>query len=894
MMEAGRAAGSHLLVHGLRAPSSHRLGRPTSALALILVLLTWGCGGESAPADTEPDTAVDTEVEVEPDGDTDVEVEPDGDPDTAEVGPDTSIDIEEEVSSTGFPAEGLLIRILEPGAHGVADATGPSVILGGVLFGNATAIVWQAGTQSGSAVPTHFWQAGPIALTPGDNRITVTATDGVSSVGDSVVVTYNPAFRFDGPLAVSPQTLWQGESTEVVFSIALTRTGQVDLERLELIEVNEAGDFIAVAGTLADDGSLDTSGDEIEQDGVFTRTQTVTCTGPRFYRARVPVTAGAGYDAISPLVRVDCLERLSRASCETKQVVLGAAASAIEGGASPEVVAGQLAQDPLIAEAGVGGEGERALWVVFEDGVLGAVLLPRPGMRGAVVPVDLVKTAAQATMAVTELPLLSKRAIVLSPSSGELSADESADLATRLRDMECPAFEVEAERALLGPEASLARLRSLSGFGIATLATHGAELFATMSPTRMRGYRFAHIGPQEVLWSGSPVSCELLAQAQLPCVVTPQTPDGGCVSGSRCLVTRGVASDSGSSGEGVCVDETQEDLRLGRVVMTNRGYAVTPSFFSAWRGRGYPASLIHLGACGSMKRGTLASAFYAAGARAVSGFSGPVSDEFARSVALDLIEARARPTVGDVIVSRVDPEHGGEWRVFGASNLSISGSEVLSGGFEQGLVGWRTSGDGRALARFGSAQPVSGKTMGLVSTGLGFSLASGELRQTFCVPEGASRLSFEWKFVSEEFKEWCGTPKFQDRFTATLIDEVGDQHTLLEVSVDDLCGYTDGTCAECLSPRPCDAVCEGASGCYSDNGQCAGDFNCQCGREFTGLTPSDIAFDQGGVYEVMWRRVERDIARFAGRGAVTLVFGVEDLGDSLFDTAILIDEVTAK
>ncbi|HRE92284.1 MAG TPA: hypothetical protein PK095_24425, partial [Myxococcota bacterium] len=237
--------------------------------------------------------------------------------------------------------------------------------------------------------------------------------------------------------------------------------------------------------------------------------------------------------------------------------------------------------------------------------------------------------------------------------------------------------------------------------------------------------------------------------------------------------------------------------------------------------------------------------------------------------------------------AQVDPEHGGAWRVFGATNLSIAEPEVINGGFEQQLVGWRTRGDGRVVSRFGDAQPVSGKSMGLLSTGLGFSLASGELRQSFCIPEGASRLSFDWKFTSEEFKEWCGTPKFQDRFTATLLygeGETAETQTLLSVSVDDLCGYADGTCAECPSPRPCDAICDGQSGCYDEGGVCQGAFNCQCGRDFTGLAQSAIGFDQGGVYEVMWRKVERDIGRFAGRGAVTLVFSVEDLGDSLFDT----------
>lgn len=878
------------------------------SVSVAFALVLGACGGGSDGGDTstsDPDAEVEVDTqEPEVDGGDGSETGPgdgddlgDGETPRDGDGDGDGADSEGPETSTGFPAEGLLIRIVEPGAHGVAVATGPTIVLNGVLFGDATAILWQAGAQSGSATPSRFWQAGPIALEPGDNLITVTASDGVRSVGDKVVVTYNPAFRFDEPLAVTPSTLWVGEPSDVVFTVTLARTGQVDLSRLEVVRVNEAGEELAVLGVLSDDGRLESSGDEIEQDGVFTRTARLTCEGETtFYRARVPVTAGQPYSAISPIVRVDCLERLSRVSCEQKQALIDSVEAALKGGAEPQALVAQLENDPLVVEVGFGGEA--AIWWVFTDGVLGAVLLPQEGLRGGPGLAPLLGQAlGQAALGATAMPVQSKRALILSPFASSLTADESTDIATRLEETECPAFEVEAGRALVSAKADLRRLRTLSAYGVATLATHGAELFATMSPARMRALRWAHIGPQEVLWSGSELACDALIEAQTSCIVTPQTPTGGCPSGTRCLVTRGVASDTGSSGEGVCVDETQEDLRQGRVVMTNLGYAVVPSFFSAWRGRGYPASLVHLGACGSMKNGSLASAFYAAGARAVSGFSGTVSDGFAAQVGLSLLESRLGGTVADVVTDSVDPEHGGAWRVFGATNLSIADREVINGGFERELVGWRTSGDGRVVSRFGDAQPVSGKSMGLLSTGLGFSLASGELRQSFCIPEGASRLSFDWKFTSEEFKEWCGTPKFQDRFTATLLfgdGEAGESQTLWSVSVDDLCGYADGTCSACPSPRPCDASCDGEAGCYEQGGVCSGVFNCQCGRDFTGLTPSTIGFDQGGVYEVMWRKVERDIGRFAGRGAVTLVFSVEDLGDSLFDTAVLVDEVTVR
>jgi hypothetical protein len=75
---------------------------------------------------------------------------------------------------------------------------------------------------------------------------------------------------------------------------------------------------------------------------------------------------------------------------------------------------------------------------------------------------------------------------------------------------------------------------------------------------------------------------------------------------------------------------------------------------------------------------------------------------------------------------------------------------------------------------------------------------------------------------------------------------------------------------------------------------CRGDFNCQCGREYTGLTSSSLGFDQGGVYETVWRRSILDVSDVAGRGPVTLRLVVEDSGDSLFDSAVLVDDLRVE
>ncbi|HIA04896.1 MAG TPA: hypothetical protein EYN66_23875 [Myxococcales bacterium] len=97
--------------------------------------------------------------------------------------------------------------------------------------------------------------------------------------------------------------------------------------------------------------------------------------------------------------------------------------------------------------------------------------------------------------------------------------------------------------------------------------------------------------------------------------------------------------------------------------------------------------------------------------------------------------------------------------------------------------------------------------------------------------------------------------------------------TLVNTKIDDLCHYDDGSCAACPDP---------------------GVGNCECGSQYVGLIPSDVVFDQGGVYNIQWQLGEKDVTPLAGQGPVELKFFATDTGDSIYDTVILIDAVVFK
>ncbi len=853
--------------------------------------------GEASPAEVDDATGgeeVDAVVPGDVTEETDAAIaETDATPAEVDAGP----------STTGYPAQGLVVRVLAPGAMGVAEAIGDAVVLSGILFGDARQMTWRSGAASGVITPATYWRSEAIQLAPGDNRIEVTASDETRSVSDTIVVTYNPSFRFDEALEVRPRFLWVGTPSELVFAMKASRFATADRETMRLLRVDADGALISDEGPLRDDGRVSTSGDEIEQDGVFTLTREYACPapGPLFFRVSVKVGDAPSYTAVSSTVRVECLERVTSASCSEHRALIDAAGEALEGGATLAAVEAQLAAEPEVAEVGRAEDGGQALWVRFEDGLLGAVVLDEPGLRGSA-GAGAARLAGGGALGATTVLLASKRALVLSPRAESFGdSDEGEEVAAALGALECPRYEVAEGRALEDSEAGIDRFRGAASFGIVAIASEGEVLFGGLDVDEARR-RWRHAGPQEVIWTGSPVSCGEMLQTEIACQVTSTSPGGGCPIGSTCVVTKGLASDSVTTGQGICLDENQVDLRLGNAIITNRGYAVTPSFFETWRGRGFPASLVHLGGCRTMWNGSLAASLYASGASAVTGFSGAVDSAWAKERALELFgrlgQAGADGTVGAFFVGAEDPANPGTfWRLFGASNLDLLAAGLINGDFETGsLVGWRGSGDGRAVSQFGAVQPVRGKGMGLVSSGLGFSVETGTLEQTFCVPENRTELTLSWKFMSEEFKEWCGNEKFQDRFRAELIDGSGGVRKIVEVTVDDLCAYGDGTCAACEAPQACDAACFAQDGCYwsEEIAMCEGQYNCQCGREFVGLTSSSIAFDQGGVYEVMWRESRLDVSEYAGRGPVTLRLSVEDSGDSLFDTAVLLDAIEVR
>ncbi len=830
---------------------------------LVLLVFVVACGSEAGKT-LSADTSGAPANGFDPGGDTSVGVngaDTDGAATDAPSGAETGTGEEPDTSLMhGFPSPELFVQIIGPGAESHVSSTSSVVSLAGVLFGKAREIAWSSSSgASGRASGNDFWLTEPITLSPGDNLIAITATGpaGESSV-DTVVLTYTPGVVFERPAVARPSAFFTGATMRVAVSVR--RPGPTVMpDTLELLEVDPSGATLGSLGLLADTGDLSADCDEIQDDGVFSRCITLESATPVVKHLRVTAklqVAGNLSTLWSPLTPIEIVPPVTASECTQMKATLTAAVQAYTGaggdaGATAAALA-SLQADPTVESAGANDAGH-GIWARFHSGIVGALNIGRDGSRGAGDGED--SGFAQIGGALGNVDIIRARTIVgLAPANAQLGPfDEVPQIQATLADLSCPRFD--SRGPYLAQSATLRRFREATSAGILLFAGHSDSYFKGLAEEHKRAFGWEHDGSQEILWSGDAIDCAALSAQHPNC-----SDHADCPGAARC-----VFNEAGPSG--VCIDETAIDLRRGRAIFGAESYGVHPELFAHYKGSGFPDSLAYLGGCRTLFNGTLAGALFGAGCKAVAGYSDYVSSAFASSQSKAWFSALLSPdnTTGTAANFPVtDPERPStQFALFGGANLSISNSEILNPSWETGdATGWNVNGDGRVISQLGDdTLAVSGKFMGIISTGLGYTQQTGELTQTFCVPDGIESLEFYWRFYSEEFIEFCGDV-YQDTFEATL-ELNGSQKQLVSVKVDDLCGEMD-------------------NGCWS------------CGSQHVGLEPSSVSFDVGEVFNTPWQTVAVDMVPYAGKGPVTLSLFATDVGDSIYDSAILLDGILLK
>ena len=762
---------------------------------------------------------------------------------------------------TGYSAKELLVRIVGPSGRGQAVVSGKNVVVNGVVFGKADTITYEANGTSGSAHGSPFFQTDMISLNTGDNVVKVTATSADKSVtvSDSIVITYNPTFSFQDRLRANPSVVKAGKSQQIDVNVGIGKASNIVKGSVKIFRVDDAGNTMTSFGAALDDGQAATSGDTIAGDGIYSRKVPCNDANPGFFKIRASVdvsTGGQTYTAYSDVAVVEVVADWNSQEAADSMSALKAAKAAADaaggGAAGVQAAIDSLKASAVVSDAGpasaqADGSAGFGAWVKFKSGVLGAVTMADGSTRGGGNG-----PAEETDAALATVQLQSRRVLLLDPFATEFGPDEIVDLGKVAKTAGCPAFSTAKDEdpakkladVQTGAGATLNWFRNAYQYGIFGVATHGDAFFKDLAGKE--AFDIKHQGSQEVIWTGHVVNPNYFGKTGANPGTCSDTK--ACGPESECFVNQ-------VGGAGICVDHLTADLRRGRVILGSNGnYGVTDRFFSHHADEAFPHSLAYLGSCRSLWNGTLASELLASGASAVAGYNGYVANDFAIKWGTTFFENLIvqKQLSGVAHVQIEDPAHPGtSFALIGAQNMDASYADVINSSFESGNIeGWLKTGDGRVISQLGQTGAVGGKYMAIISTGLGYTAESGELKQSFCIPAGKTTFSFWWKYYSEEFKEFCGS-QYQDEFYCKLV--VGsNSKTIMDVRVDDLC---DG------------------------------------GKQVKGLTKSDVSFDQGDVWMTPWVHQTADITPLAGGAAVTTRFFATDAGDGIYDTAVLIDKL---
>ena len=181
-------------------------------------------------------------------------------------------------------------------------------------------------------------------------------------------------------------------------------------------------------------------------------------------------------------------------------------------------------------------------------------------------------------------------------------------------------------------------------------------------------------------------------------------------------------------------------------------------------------------------------------------------------------------------------------------NSGVIQTTLVNGDFEDGLTGWVLDGAGGVVNSFGPILPYEGNFMAMISSGDGaIGGSSSSLKQTFTVPAGVGELSLHYNFISEEYPEYVGS-QFNDVMNVTLHTPDGSREVAFE--------EVNSANFEPVSGVPCGS--------------------------------GDCTWGQTG-----WLSASIDVSQWAGTND-TLTLTVHDVGDTAYDTVVLIDNIAIE
>ncbi len=712
------------------------------------------------------------------------------------------------------------IYILTPTSEDVFVTTEGNITITGTAQDNVKLKTINYSSSSGNngiADGLDSWSISNLTLIEGDNQIKVTAIDANNNQNEAkITITKNKYLTFLGIPFVSNDVFFTNEPTEVWITTSIASNEKLIASSVKLIEVDANNQYVTDVCSLYDNGNLQ-NGDEIKGDNVFSVKHTFNFLNETNKRYRISAktleTTGEveGFSATFVLTAIgqQKAEQQIESLMNVQQQIEVKLSNLLSQGLTTKDIETQLINwIPTISGVKNTSKDDGWIKITHSSELVSYVIVNEPDFRGG----SPENQAEEKRRTAPQIPLNQQTRGIFNNNNGQTMALRSyssidnniiqnknvliwapfandgvpAMISTPFNnnDNNSPInFNV---KYILDTNCDISSLLDITNYGIIVFDTHGAggDLILTRQ----------NAGPVN--------SLEKIFFNKL-------------VSSEYQLVT----------------------------MRSKTYYAITSKFIKNSLVGKFPNSVIFNASCESLKTNLLANAFISKGAKTYLGFTQNVtngmcidkeSEFFSTLVGADL------KTTGQSFIQD------GIYEMRGSTEMRFY-LGLINGDFEyENLNGWNVDGDGRVITQLEHQKPTQPYYMGIVSTGLGYTVNHGSIHQTFKVTN-ENTLSLKWNFLSEEFMEYVGS-KYQD---------------YLKISI------TEGNSTETLFYKAIDNFAQ--------------QYN------LTLVSPT-IVFDRGGVYMTGWQTSSFDISKYKGK-TITLSIATGDIGDSIYDSATLLDEI---
>jgi len=693
-------------------------------------------------------------------------------------------------------------------------------------------IEWSTNNSNGTATGLENWSIQNIPLSDGDNIITVTAFDKADNFEiDKITITNNEFTNFYGKSFINPSGIFVNESAEVIIRTSLSVNHNLMENGVKLVLLDENNNIIEELCQLYDDGNLN-HGDEILGDNVFSTIYTFNESSIGDLKLRISATTLDGSNEIADYSSVFTLNVFEEISNENFEEVINIQENAI--GQLNNNFAGHDLNEALNATVN---------WLNEQPEISSASLIEGN--------IELVyNSGLEGGLLISEVD-----------ENGQIHMKGgNQDKKTRKNKISIP-YNLQTVGNTYKSSISKSIMSSNNIEDI--ILDKDVLIYAPFENVFSPDMRPS----LEQTFSDSEIEFNVVSLTNQQCTINSL--NNLTNYGLVIFDTHGSMGEDIMTGELVTEENREEyaslirqnkikiwtDVTYDKILwIFNKKadmYSVRSSYFSSLNGT-FPNSIIFNGSCESTMFSNLRDAFINKGAKTYYGFDKIVNTTFCRDMADDIFNSLTIDieTTGNAFTSgQTDPQSpNAEFEMFGSQDMHFTLS-LINGDFEFGdLTAWSTDGDGRVISQLGTQSPTEGIFMGIISTGLGFTTSTGTIFQSFKVEAGSSTLSLKWNFLSEEFLEFVGS-QFQDYFKIIIRNSSGQENIIFEKAIDDF----------------------------------ANEYNLI-------LVSPQIVFDQGDVYMTGWQSFNFDLSQYENQ-RVTLLLSAGDVGDSIYDSVILFDEI---